>query len=258
MDDKQSQNFNDLAAMLDGHQITDETGQITDEEQTSTDATATQEKNAPVKDTATAEKSADSDSSVPNTGEADSENELAEDETGKRYVPEGRFKEVYGKLKQKERELEAAKQSSSQANPLQDNLQTNQSASQPAFLDQTTAIELEVLKTTLPQFDPESEDYSKELDQLGATIYKAAGHTDSKGRFMPGTTRLQAARQAVAQAKGFTKNQIAIASEARKVKALQSDQGITRAQTARTSQELDPAKMSFEAKEKWLKDNGHW
>lgn len=242
-------NLDQLAAALNGHQVTDDTGALT-EETTSDEDTAAQETNT-LEETATAEKSADTTETAPNAGEDESENELAEDDKGKRYVPEGRFKEVYGKAKQLERELAEARKSSKL--PAMDALPAQ--PTQP--VDTTAALEQEMLFVTLPQFNPESGDYSPELDQLGATIYKAKGTTDAKGNFKAGITKIQAAREAVAQAKKFTSNQIAIQQEARQVKASQSDQGITKVQ-ARGSGIPDASKMSEKEMEKFLKDNGQW
>jgi hypothetical protein len=254
MDDNSSNNLQDLAAQFNNHQITDETGELTDET-TSVEDTAALEENTD-DDSASAEKPAETEQSDSTSESTDSEKELAEDDSGKRYVPEARFKEVYAKLKAKERES----QKGTQTDPLKDltrplqvpNLNTQD-------VDTTASLELELLKTTLPQFDNNSSDYSPELDQLGATIYKAEGRTDAKGNFKPGITKIEAARRAIAQAKRFTQDQIAIATEARQVKSSQADQGITNRVVSRNQTGTpDPDKMTLEEKEAWLKSNGQW
>lgn len=253
MDDKTSNNLEDLAAELNDHQITDDQGGLS-EETTSVEDTAALEENA-LDESATAEKSAETEKSDSTSEDTDSENELAEDDKGKRYVPESRFKEVYAKLKAKEREAQA-----SQHDPVKDltrPLQVPNLNNQE--LDTTSALETDLLKITLPQFDSEHKDYNPGLDQLGATIYKAAGRTDVKGNFKPGITKLEAAKQAVAQAKRFTSDQIAIATEARQVKSSQADQGITNRVVSRGQAGTpNPDKMSLDEKEAWLKANGQW
>jgi len=244
-------NLDQLAAAMNGHQITDDTGAIADET-TSVEDTASLETNT-VDDTATAEKSAEATETAPKAEDGDSENTLAEDETGKRYVPESRFKEVYGKLKNLERA-----QSAAQKTPTLEATFPASTSSAPQTVDKTEALETEMLFATMPSFNPDSKEYSQELDALGATIYKAAGTTDAKGNFKPGITKLQAARQAVAQARKFTENQIAIAQEARQVKASQADQGITTRVISKGAGTPDPNNMSLEEKEKWLKENGQW
>jgi len=98
-------NQDELIAALDDHQITDDDGQIKGEE-TPDEKSATQEQTPEEKD-ATAEKSAETKEDSPeSTEESENEPEMVEtasDETGKRYVPESRFKEVYAKWKKAER-----------------------------------------------------------------------------------------------------------------------------------------------------------
>lgn len=241
--------LDELAAALNDHQVTDNTGALI-EETTSEEDTATLETNTE-EESATAVKSADDIELDPKSNESQSENELAEDESGKRYVPEARFKEVYAKLKNLER-------GQSTTVPALPALDLSTAPSKPSqAVDTTSALEQEMLYVTLPQFNPNSSDYSKELDGLGATIYKARGTTDAKGNFKPGITKIQAAREAVEQAKKFVSNQQAIAQEARQVKASQSDQGITKVQ-ARGSGIPSAKDMSLEQMESWMKDNGQW
>jgi hypothetical protein len=238
--------MNDLAAAFDNHQVTDDNGEIVAEE-TAQEETAPQEQ-TPAEEPATAEKSAD-DTKSPKTEEA-SENEpemveTAADETGKRYVPEARFKEVYAKWK------EAERKSKERGEPNREPMPVRQP---PQPINKTDAIEVELLRTTLPQFNPESPEYSKDIDELGFSIYE--GSKDTKGNYT--ITRLEAARKALNMAKKITSKVAEIKLEARTVKAQQSDQGITNRVLNREGAKLDPNKMSLEEKEEWLKANNQW
>lgn len=229
------------------HQVTDEEGKIVAEE-TAPEEAAPQEQ-TPVEESATAEKSEDEPS--PPKEEAKSENEpdmvpTAEDETGKRYVPESRFKEVYAKWKEAERK--AREQGVA---PPREPIQA------PVGLKpetKTDALEIELLRSTLPQFNQESPDYSRDIDELGFSIWQ--GSKNAKGE--PTMTRLEAARKALLVAKKITSKVAEIKGEARSVKAQQSDQGITTRVTSREATKLDPDKMTLEEMEEWLKANGSW
>lgn len=169
------------------------------------------------------------------------EEQPVEDETGKRYVPEERFKKVYGKAKEAERELERLKQQ----------IQSQQPAAKPGkqpTVDKTEVLEVELLKGKLPQFDPESDQYSPELDELGATIFGAN----------PGISRMEAARRAIKMVEKLATKTNEIKQEARTIKSLQSDQGITTRVISRESSSPDPDKMTEKEKEDWLKANGQW
>ena len=236
--------IDDLAASLNDHQVTDEEGNIA--EDTAQEDSAPQEQ-TPVEEDATAEKSADKE--TPPKEEPISENdkdqpdlvETAADETGKRYVPESRFKEVYAKWKEAER-----KQTEKPV------AQRPSQALKPA--DKADALEIEFLKGTVPQFNPESKEYNPEIDQMGFEIWKAS--SDAKGN--PTITRLEAARKALSRAKKITSEVAEVKSEARTVKAQQSDQGITNRVLNREGTKPDPDKMTLEEKEEWLKSNGNW
>ena len=122
-------------------------------------------------------------------------------------------------------------------------------------LEKTDALEIELLRSTLPQFDPNKDDvYDRDIDELGFSLYE--GSKDNLGKHA--MTRIEAGRKAVRMAKKITSKVFSIKSEAKAVKAQQSDQGITKRVLNRESEKLDPDKMSLEEKEKWLKDNGHW
>lgn len=235
----------DVAAALDNHQITDDQGEIP-EETTSEEHSETPEQ-TPVTEDATAEKSADEQ--TPPKEEAKSENEpemvpTAEDETGKRYVPESRFKEVYAKMKDYERRV--------QAPPVTETTPKPSVGLKPS--DKADALEIELLRTTLPQFNPESADYSRDIDELGYSLYE--GSKDSKGNYT--MTRIEAGRRALNLAKKITSKVADVKLEARTVKVQQSDQGITSRVLNRDGVKLDPEKMTLEEKEEWLKANGSW
>jgi hypothetical protein len=234
----------DLVAALDNHQVTDDqgqTGEITSGESTTQIET-------PVKEDATAEKSAETKESTP-VEDKGTENEpemveTASDETGKRYVPESRFKEVYAKWKDAERKQKVQ--------PVAPVMMPPQAPRQP--IEKTDALEIELLRSTLPQFNPESTDYSQELDELGYSLYEAS--KDPKGKYT--MTRIEAGRKAVSMANKITSKVADIKSEARIVKAQQSDQGITNRVLNREGVKTDPEKMTLEEKEAWLKANNMW
>lgn len=237
--------MDDLAAALDNHQVTDEEGQIVGE-QTPPEESATQNQ-TPEEETATAEKPAETEETAPaDTKESENEPEMVElaaDESGKRYVPESRFKEVYGKWKDAQRKLNTTPAPAPPPQPVNN---------KP--LDKTDAIEIELLRSTLPQFNPESGDYNRELDELGYSLYE--GSKDPKGQYT--ITRLEAGRKALSMAKKITAKITEAKSEARTVKAQQSDQGITNRVLNREGTKLDPNKMSLEEMEKWLKAHNQW
>ena len=235
---------NDLAAALNDHDVTDNQGQVAGET-TPVETTATQEQTT-VKEDATAEKSAETAESVPtDTKESENEPEMVEtasDETGKRYVPESRFKEVYAKWKAAQRESSTPEVIKPIA-PVQ---------ARP--VDKTDALEVELLRSTLPQFNPESDTYSREIDELGFSLYE--GSKDNSGKYL--ITRLEAGRKALDMAKKITSKIADVKLEAKSVKAQQSDQGITNRVLNREGAQLDPNKMTLEEKEEWLKANDLW
>lgn len=236
----------ELAAALDNRQVTDDQGEVPGET-TSDENTAAQ--NETTVDTAeTSEKAAETEKSTPVEDEGtENEPELVEtaaDETGKRYVPESRFKEVYAKWKDADRRLKTAPQPQRQA---------PQAPAAP--LNKADALEIELLRTTLPQFNPENTDtYDRDIDELGFSLYEAS--KDDKGQYT--MTRLEAGRRALSMAKKITSKIADIKSEARTVKAQQSDHGIANRVLTREAQKVDPEKMTLEEKEEWLKANNLW
>lgn len=243
-------NTDDLVAALNDHQVTDEEGALTGEQNPSEETTAQEE--TTVDETTTAEKPPVAEESPTQGEETEDPDQLVADETGKRYVPETRFKEIYGKAKQKEREVAARDAQIAILNAQLLGKAPSPDAKKPEEVSPETRkadqLETELLFQTLPQFDPDSKEYSEELDQLGADIYKAN----------PGITKLEAARRAIKTAKKLTEKITQVKIEARTVKSLQSDQGITNRVTSRQAVEPDTSKMSVEELEAYLKETGQW
>lgn len=244
----------DLAAALNGHQITDDNGDVTGDDTSAEVATQTEQ--TPDTDTATPEKAETEAQPTSQSDEAD-DNQLAEDETGEKYIPKKRFDKVYGKYKATERELETLRQQLSKGDALLQEVSkpasTTQSSQPQAGPTKADVLELRMtLKQFDPQFDengvPQNPDYSPELDQLGYQIWKAN----------PTLSLIDAGKQAIKFAKSVAQKQVETTQAARKVKALQSDQGITSRVQNRAPQTPDFDKMSLKEKEQYLKDNKLW
>ena len=92
-------NLQDLEAAL-NKQITDDEGHLT-EEQISDEDTAPQEQNQ-VDDSTQEVNPAEVEVQEPKPESETEETQLVEDEEGKKYIPEKRFKEVYAKAKDNE------------------------------------------------------------------------------------------------------------------------------------------------------------
>jgi hypothetical protein len=238
-------NLDDLAAAM-NRQVTDDQGQTVADD-TAQEESATQEQTT-VEEDATAEKPVDTNDSTPvETKESENEPEmveLASDETGKRYVPESRFKEVYAKWK-------AAERGSSSEQPKVD---LPIAPTQTVPFNKQDALEVEILESTMPQFNVQSDQYDRDIDLLGSKIYNAS--RDAKGNYT--MTKLQAAKEALAMAKKITSKVADVKLEAKSVKVSQSDQGITNRVLNREGQQLDPDKMTLAEKEEWLKASGSW
>lgn len=188
------------------------------------------------------------DEETPPEAEEDEIVTVTTDESGEGYVPISRFKKVYGKGKAAERENVELKQ---RVQELESQGYTPKQAKQiaEAPIDKTDKVEIELLRATLPQFNPEAKDYSKELDEMGFAVYKAT----------PGITRIEAARRALGMAKKLQKKVATIEEEARTVKSQQSDQGITsRASSRKPSSDVPGENASDEELEEWLKAKGQW
>jgi len=229
------------------HQITDDQGQIV-ADGTAEEEAAPQEQ-TPVDESATAEKSEGEETSPKEETELENESTgepemvpTAEDETGKRYVPEARFKEVYAKWKDADRRARIV----GTTPPIE--------PKRTGPINKQDSLEIELLRSTLPQFNPEHPEYSRDVDEMGFSIYE--GSKNPKGEYS--MTRIEAGRRALSMAKRITSRVAEIKNEARSVKAQQSDQGITNRVLNREGAQLDPNKMTLEEKEEWLKANDLW
>lgn len=243
-------NTDDVVAALDDHQITDEEGDPTGEQNPAEESTAQEE--TTVEEATTAEKPQVAEEASTQEAETEDQDQLVADEAGKRYVPEKRFKEVYGKAKRYEREKGALE---AQVKALNDQLLGKAPlpvAGKPSVISpearKADQLETELLFQALPQFDPESKEYSEVLDQLGADTYKAN----------PGITKLEAGKRAIKTAKKLTEKIAQVKVGARQVKTLQSDQGITNRVTSREGAKPDVDKMSAPELEAYLKETGQW
>ena len=236
----EEQNLEQLMQAFDGHQVTGEEGQIAESETASevVDAQETTEEES-AQDT-TPERTQEPE--TPKQEHEEAEQEVAEDDSGKRYIPEKKAKKWYAKMKQYERELEATKKASTQSSS------PTLPPTPPVLTDKTEILEVELLKDRMPQFDPESDVYSPELDELGYTYLKAN----------PGISRIQAAKWALQTAKGISSKQDQVRQEARLVKSLQSDAGITKSSASRGNDTVDPSSMSLDEMEAYLKKSGGW
>jgi len=232
-------NINDLKDAFDGHSITDDSGQLT--ETTDSEEVPSEEETA-VDDSVPQEQSEEEQG---NQETEETNPDVAEDEDGKKYVPEGRFKEVYAKYKDLERKLKDS--TPEQKAPIM-------SSQTP---DRSTLLETELLHQTLPQFNPNDPDYSQTLDEMGAEIYQSSFRFDSAaGTVAPTITKLEAARRAIKRAKELVGTQEKVRAEVRVVKSQQSDSGFTSAN--KKVADKKPEDMSLEEKEAYLKKIGQW
>lgn len=236
----------ELAAALNGHEVTNDEGQI--EDQTSGEDQADLEQKEPeVNETTTSEKTEESTETETHSADDDSEPNAVEDEKGKRYIPEKRFEKVYGEKKALERRLKDLEAKALLNQPMA--IKPNSVSPEVKPIDKTDLLEIELLKGKLPQFDPESDQYSEELDNLGAEILAAN----------PNLTRFDAAKKAISYAKRFAGDVAKVQAEARLIKTSQSDQGITSRVINRQESSNAPGdNASADEIEKWLKANGAW
>lgn len=244
--------MDELAAALNGHEITDKNGEIVEGE-TTIESQLPEEK-TPEEETAEVDTTTDVPAEASQATAEQPESDVAVDDSGKRYVPQDRFDKVYGKAKSAERriaELEAMLQPTATTTPRTPSRATG-------MPDKSDMLEVEFLKSTLPQFDPNSSEYSEELDSLGATIYKSAMVVDKHGKQVPTISRIEAARQAVAKARALTAKVSAVRDEARAVKSQQSDNGITNRVVSRASSQPNIDAMSDIELEAYLKQTGQW
>lgn len=221
----------DMAAMLNGHEITDDGGNLTEETESAPEETVTEEivEEQPVEETTKAPE-------VP-TQKAPVDDDLVEDEsTGKKYVPEKRFTEVYAKMKELERKLQVTPGVIPQ--PVRPSVP----------LDRADALETELLYSTMPEFDPNSTNYDRRLDELAFQYYRPE----------QGVTKIAAARKAKDFIRQLSQSQDIVKKEARTVKIAQSEGSIAKRSQAKDIKEADPSRMSLTDKEEYLKAQGLW
>lgn len=235
----QDNNLEELAAVLNGMEMTDENGQPL-EETTIQSESAAEEQQTPTTESDPVETPIESQEEDTQSESEDDENQLAEDEGGKKYVPQKRFNKVYGQLQALKREREELMRNA-QA-PTQERRPVNQK------IDKSEVLEIEMLKTKYPQFDPESDSFSPELDVLGGQIHRAN----------PGISRLESARRALAMARDISQAEFTIKQQAKQVKAYQSDSGITSRVTNRQTTSQDPSSMGHDELEAYMKAHGLW
>lgn len=242
----------ELAAALNGREVTDDEGEVSEERETFEDESATSEQETLEEESATGENQVDSSETDTRSEDDDDEEELAEDESGKKYIPEKRFKSVYAKLKDAERQLEEERQQKQRGQEILEQVSFKGKGKQAKPVEKTPAelkVEALELKMELPQFDPNKpEVYDKNLDDLGFEIYRAN----------PGMTLVQAGRKAIEMASKLAQREQEVKQSAKQVKRQQSDQGITTRVTSRQSTQTNPSKMSLEEMEQYLKETGAW
>lgn len=233
-------NLQNLEAVL-NKQITDDEGQLEQEETTFFEEPATQEEKQ-VDDSTQEVNPADEEVQEPKPETESEETQLVEDEEGKKYVPEKRFKEVYKKRKEAERrasELEA-----------QLKAVTSQYIEQPmtqVSRDKADALEVELLFSKYPQFDPTNPDYDQDVDDLAADLYVAG-----KAR-----TKIEAAKMALEKVKVLSSKSLSIKDEARTIKKMMAE-SVTSKGGARTEAQPDLDKMSVTELETYMKAKGEW
>jgi len=238
-------NMTALAAAFDDHQITDDGGQILEDE-TSTQDSAFEEENA-VDDSTEAEKPTEPEYSETNAEDDGEDDEHVVDDAGKAYVPKKAFDKNYAKRKEAERllaerdrELEMLR---GQEKPV---------ARPVPISDRGEALENELLFTKMPEFDPYAKEYNPTLDESAAFIYNS--YRDTKGK--PTITKLQAAREAKRIASELTKQATSGRAEVRQVK-MQTEGSFS--QAARKVDTTPKAEdMDLDYMEKYLKEQGAW
>lgn len=234
-------NIDELMAAMNQRQITDDEGQISDEGTSESETVADESsmEETSEEDIATGENPSDELEDETRSDQEDSE-KPALDESGKRYIPENRFKEVYAEKKALERELESLK-----------SVQTPKSVPQPiqpTNVDKADLLETEFLHKEYPQFNPGSGNYSRLLDEMGAEIY----------RTNPGISKLEAARRALDRAAQLTKQVSATKEDAKIVKQQYADSGMATRASRSVSEKIDLDKMSDRDLEAYLKSTGNW
>lgn len=230
-------NLQNLEAAL-NKQITDDEGQLEQEETTFFEEPATQEEKQV--DYSTQEVNpADEEVQEPKPETESEETQLVEDEEGKKYIPEKRFKEIYAKAKENERKVRELEKAIA--------AQIRQPAQEAVPQSKADALEVELLFSKYPQFDPTNSEYDQDVDDLAADLYVAG-----KAR-----TKIEAAKMALEKVKVLSSKSLSIKDEARTIKKMMAE-SVTSKGGARTEAQPDLDKMSVTELETYMKAKGEW
>lgn len=230
-------NLQNLEAAL-NKQITDDEGQLEQEETTFFEEPATQEEKQ-VDDSTQEVNPADEEVQEPKPETESEETQLVEDEEGKKYIPEKRFKEIYAKAKENERKVRELEKAIA--------AQIRQPAQEAVPQSKADALEVELLFSKYPQFDPTHADYDQDVDDLAADLYVAG-----KAR-----TKIEAAKMALEKVKVLSSKSLSIKDEARTIKKMMAE-SVTSKGGARTEAQPDLDKMSVTELETYMKAKGEW
>lgn len=244
----EDQNLQELAALLDGHQVTDGDGKLQQEAEDASPEKSAAQKEKPSDDiTPTAEKPTEAEAASTQEEAPADESNFGVDESGKRYVPEERLKKETKRFRETERKLKDLESKLAQGNALLQNAK-NPTPPLPEPERHVDKADILELKLTKSQFNPSSSDYNRELDELAGKIFKAT----------PGISVMEAAEEAEKYAQAIATRTAGVRTEARQIKALQADQGIAGHSAQRTATSVDPNNMSLEEMEAYLKGSGDW
>lgn len=230
-------NLQNLEAAL-NKQITDDEGQLEQEETTFFEEPATQEEKQ-VDDSTQEVNPADEEVQEPKPETESEETQLVEDEEGKKYIPEKRFKEIYAKAKENERKVRELEKAIA--------AQIRQPAQEAVPQSKADALEVELLFSKYPQFDPTNSEYDQDVDDLAADLYVAG-----KAR-----TKIEAAKMALEKVKVLSSKSLSIKDEARTIKKMMAE-SVTSKGGARTEAQPDLDKMSVTELETYMKAKGEW
>ena len=230
-------NLQNLEAAL-NKQITDDEGQLEQEETTFTEEPATQEQKQ-MDDSTQEVNPAEEEVQEPKPETESDETQLVEDEEGKKYIPEKRFKEIYAKAKENERKVKELEKALT--------YQIRQPAQAEVPQSKADELEVELLFSKYPQFDPTNSDYDQDVDDLAADLYVAG-----KAR-----TKIEAAKMALEKVKVLSSKSLSIKDEARTIKKMMAE-SVTSKGGARTEAQPDIDKMSVAELETYMKAKGEW
>lgn len=226
----------ELTAALNNHSVTDEDGQVQEGEDTPVESVSEETEQPEAQEEPEPEPTEKQE-------EPEEDPDVVQDETtGKKFVPEKRFKEIYGKTKRLERELEQLRKQQTPS-------VSKDTLDMPRLTD-AQKLENEIMFERYPEFNPESEEYDEELNEVAVNLFLA--NRDN------GMTRLEAAKKAKNLASKITAKVAGIRSEALSIKREQADSGITRRVTSREGTSFNPDNASVEELEEYLRKTGNW